>query len=138
MKKNKLWLTAPVLICLLAFAGMVQAQRADDKMRVGQISLLHKVTAKIQPLDLRLDTPVEVGDLTITMHDCISAPPEEPPETKVFLKVVETQADLDVVVFNGWMFASSPSIHALEHPVYDLWPKGCVTENGRTYIGPAR
>ena len=104
-------------------------------MRIGRFTLLHKVTAKIRPLELRLDEPVEIDDLRITMHDCLSTPPEEPPETKVFLTILENKNGEEKRLFNGWMFASSPGINALEHAVYDLWPKACVGADDMPFTG---
>ena len=98
-------------------------------------SLLQKVTAKVQKLELRMDEPMQIGDLNFTMRDCISAPPEEPPETKVFLQVDEFIKGREETLFRGWMFASSPGIHALEHPVYDIWPLACRTEDGYAFTG---
>ncbi len=104
-------------------------------MRIGRFTLLHKVTAKIRPLDLRLDEPVEIDDLRITMHDCVSTPPEEPPETKAFLTILEVKGEEESRLFNGWMFASSPGINALEHAVYDLWPTACVGTDDLPFTG---
>ena len=104
-------------------------------MRIGHFSLLQKVTAKVQKLELRMDEPMQIGDLNFTMRDCISAPPEEPPETKVFLQVDEFIKGREETLFRGWMFASSPGIHALEHPVYDIWPLACRTEDGFAFTG---
>ena len=104
-------------------------------MRIGHFSLLQKVTAKVQKLELRMDEPVQIGDLNFTMRDCISAPPEEPPETKVFLQIDEFIKGREETLFRGWMFASSPGIHALEHPVYDIWPLACRTEDGFAFTG---
>ena len=104
-------------------------------MRIGRFTLLHKVTAKIRPLELRLDEPVEIDDLRITMHDCRSTPPEEPPETKAFLTILEITNSEENRLFNGWMFASSPGINALEHAVYDLWPKACVGADDLPFTG---
>lgn len=108
---------------------------SERAMRIGQFSLLHKVTAKIRGLDLRLDETVEIDDLRVTMHDCLSTPPEEAPETKVFLSILEIKNGEEKPLFSGWMFASSPGISALEHPVYDLWPKACVDDEGMVFTG---
>lgn len=109
---------------------------ADEKpARMGRFSLLHKVTAKITEIELRAGEEATIGDLTLTMHDCLSAPPEEPPETRVFLQISEFKLGTDRQLFSGWMFASSPGINALEHPVFDLWPKSCETEDGLIYTG---
>lgn len=102
---------------------------------VGTFSLLHKVTAKVRQIELLSGQEYAIGDLSLTMHDCISAPPEEPPETKTFLQISEFEAGRDKRLFNGWMFASSPGINALEHAVYDLWPLACKTEDGLAFTG---
>jgi hypothetical protein len=65
---------------------------------------------------------------------CDRTPPTEPPESTVFLDIYEaregeTQTDL----FHGWMFASSPALNALEHPVYDVWALECML-GGKTII----
>jgi hypothetical protein len=107
----------------------------DKPMRIGTFSLLHKVTAKVTQINLPAGEEMSIGELTLLMQDCISAPPEEPPETRTFLQVSEFKLGTDRSLFKGWMFASSPSIHALEHPVYDLWPTACKTEDGLAYTG---
>ena len=102
---------------------------------IGRFSLLNKVTGKIETIFLRNGEPVVFRDMTVTMFDCLSNPPEEVPDTRSFLQIFETRDGADSALFSGWMFASSPSIHALDHPVYDLWPLGCTTETGDTYVG---
>jgi len=53
-------------------------------------------------------------------------PPEETPESAAFLEITELRSDSDPVsLFNGWMFASSPALSAVEHPVYDVWVIDC-------------
>jgi hypothetical protein len=104
-------------------------------MLVGSFSLLHKVTAKVQRIDLLSGQEYAIGDMSLTMHDCISAPPEEPPETKAYLQISEFKAGRDKPLFNGWMFASSPGLNAMEHPVFDIWPLACKTEDGMIFTG---
>ena len=63
---------------------------------------------------------------TITVQRCERTPPEEPPESTVFLEIFEIRPDKDPTpLFRGWMFASSPALSALEHPVYDVWVLEC-------------
>ena len=104
-------------------------------MLVGTFSLLHKVTAKVQQIQLLSGQEYAIGDMTLTMHDCLSTPPEEPPETKAFLQISEFKAGRDKPLFNGWMFASSPGINAMDHPVFDIWPLACKTEDGMVFTG---
>ena len=63
-----------------------EEEAALKPMLVGSFSLLHKVTAKVQKIDLLSGQEYAIGDMSLTMHDCVSTPPEEPPETKAFLK----------------------------------------------------
>lgn len=130
--------TAPLSIYEVPLLNVPQQEALDEgekPMRIGRFSLLHKVTAKITEIELRAGEEATIGELTLVMHDCISAPPEEPPETRTFLQVSEFKLGTDRQLFSGWMFASTPGIHALEHPVFDLWPTACTTEDGLAYTG---
>ena len=112
-----------------------EEEAALKPMLVGSFSLLHKVTAKVQKIELLSGQEYAIGDMSLTMHDCISTPPEEPPETKAFLEISEFKAGRDRALFTGWMFASSPGINAMEHPVFDIWPLACKTEDGMVFTG---
>ncbi len=88
---------------------------------------LDKVTARISTFDAPLGFPIRFGTLEITVRACHKTPPEEPPESAAFLEVAEVRPDeLTAPLFQGWMFASSPALSALEHPVYDVWVIDCM------------
>ena len=60
------------------------------------------------------------------MRACDKRPPEETPESASFLEIYEQrEGQSPVQIFAGWMFASSPGLNALEHPVYDVWVLDC-------------
>jgi len=87
---------------------------------------LDKVTARVSTFEAPLGVPVRFGALTITLRGCNRTPPEEPPESAAFLEIFESRAGEEPVsLFRGWMFASSPALSALEHPVYDVWVLEC-------------
>ena len=68
------------------------------------------------------------GALEITVRACDKRPPEEPPESAAYLEIVERKVNEEPkTVFSGWMFASSPAVSALEHPVYDIWVLDCMS-----------
>lgn len=91
---------------------------------------LDKATGRISTFDVRAGEPVRFGTLEITAQTCHSTPPEEPPETVAFLQIDNIPVSGEPSrVFSGWMFASSPAVSALEHPVYDVWVIACKTSS---------
>jgi hypothetical protein len=129
---------APLSILQVPVLDIPDDDEIDGDVRpmlVGTFSLLHKVTAKVQQIQLLSGQEYAIGDMSLTMHDCLSTPPEEPPETKAFLQISEFKAGRDRPLFNGWMFASSPGINAMDHPVFDIWPLACKTEDGMVFTG---
>ena len=89
---------------------------------------LDKVTARISTIDAPLNQAVHFGTLEIVPHACFKAPPEEEPESAAFLEIDDVKpGEPKVPLFTGWMFASSPALSALEHPVYDVWVLDCKT-----------
>ncbi len=88
---------------------------------------LDKVTATVTVFTAPLDTVVRFGTLDITVRACQKAPPTEPPEKVAFLEIDETNTNVGAArLYSGWMFASSPALAALEHPVYDVWVIDCM------------
>lgn len=86
---------------------------------------LNKITARVFTFKAPVGEVLTFQNLRIIPHFCQASPPEDPPETTVFLEIHEETKDKGVQkVFEGWMFASSPSTSALEHPIYDVWVKG--------------
>jgi hypothetical protein len=87
---------------------------------------LDKVTARVSTFEAPIGLPVRFGTLEIVAAACVKKPPEEPPETAAFLDIYEDRpGEARQKIFAGWMFASSPALDPLEHPVYDVWLKDC-------------
>jgi hypothetical protein len=92
---------------------------------------LNKTTARVSTIEAPIGSVARFGTLEITARDCEKKPPTETPESTAFLEIVDVRPDSpSVPVFTGWMFASSPAISALEHPVYDVWVIDCVQISG--------
>ncbi len=88
---------------------------------------LDKVTARVSTLEIPVGASVRFEALEIKVRTCRKPPPEDPPESAAFLEVVDYRPDGDVVMaFTGWMFASSPGVSAMDHPVYDVWVLDCL------------
>jgi hypothetical protein len=117
---------AHVLAAALFLSALLPAAaRAETAVLQG----LDKITARISTFKARVNEPARFGSLEITVRRCHKTPPEEPPESAAFLEIVDVRPDSpEVLLFSGWMFASSPAISALEHPVYDVWVVDCITD----------
>ena len=114
--------SAVFLALVLAFPTPAHSLPAS----VGHLQWLDKVTARISDFSLPVSESRRIGNLEVTLFHCDRTPPEEPPESTAFLQIVEHRPGEEPVLrFSGWMFASSPAIHSLEHPVYDIWLTGC-------------
>ena len=114
---------AGLAICLL----MLPMAASAEQRTVAILQGLDKVTARISEFPAELDVPVTFGTLEITAQACHKKPPEEPPESTAFLEIREKQRGEPVkLLFSGWMFASTPGLSALEHPVYDVWVLDCA------------
>ena len=140
-------LLALVLVSLFA---VIPAQAQDPTYKqysTAMLRALDKVTGRSTDFEMQVGAPKIFGSLRVDLRTCFQRPPEEPPESAAFLKVttasskqVETMAipraptpeELAVseaedaeVRFAGWMYASTPGLNALEHPVYDIWVIAC-------------
>ena len=137
MRRNRsanLGLAAAVAAAGSALAAAAAlAQRIDNAVAV--FAALDKVTAKISRLEVPLNQTATFGALKITPRVCYSRAPTEPPKTTSFVEVDETQLDgKEKRIFSGWMFADSPGLNAVEHPVFDVWLTDC-SQPQRT-VGP--
>jgi hypothetical protein len=111
------------LVCL--GADTASAQRIENGVAV--FAALDKVTARIQKLEVKLGDTVNFGALRITPRMCYTRAPTEPPKTTSFVQVDEVMLDgKQNRIFSGWMFAESPGLNAVEHPVFDVWLTDCT------------
>lgn len=93
---------------------------------VAVFAALDKVTARISKLEVPLNQTVEFGSLRLTPRVCNARPPTEQPKTTTFVEVDEVELEgARNRVFTGWMFAESPGLNAIEHPVFDIWLTEC-------------
>jgi hypothetical protein len=87
---------------------------------------LDKITGRTITFDVAINETVQFGALQVTPRACYSRPPTETPRTDAFVGVDEVTLQGEVRrIFTGWMFASSPGLHAVEHPIYDVWLSTC-------------
>jgi hypothetical protein len=87
---------------------------------------LDKITGRPSEITAPIGKPVTFATLTITARYCYSTPPSEPPETSAFVQIDDHRPDQPARrVFSGWMYASSPGLNGMQHPLYDVWVIAC-------------
>ncbi|HEY8071058.1 MAG TPA: DUF2155 domain-containing protein [Methylocystis sp.] len=141
-----------------AFASLAAFPAAADPIRhpTGVFAGLDKTTGRIINFDVAIDETVQFGTLQVTPRVCNTRPQTEAPQTTSFVEVDEQLAKPDQKrvqgvavktdakpeakrIFSGWMFAASPGLHGVEHPVYDVWLVDCKggKETVAQEVGPA-
>ena len=122
----------------LALALCALPASADKiKNPTAVFSGLDKITGRIVTFEVAIDETVQFGALQMTPRVCYTRPPTETPKTTGFLEVDEVTLDNKYRrIFTGWMFAASPGLHAIEHPIYDVWLTDC--KGGTDVIAEAR
>jgi hypothetical protein len=114
------------------FAAVPPALAADLVFDTAILQGMDKVTGRVMTIEAPVGSTVHFGTLEIVVRTCRKRPPEELPEAAAFLDTWEIKSgEAAVSLFRGWMFASSPALSALEHPVYDVWVLDCEDSGPR-------
>jgi len=115
------------LLTLLAGTSSFNAAYAERISNpVAEFSGLDKITGRITSFDVYINETVQFGALQVTPKVCYSRTENEAPRTDGFVEVDEITLDRKIRrIFTGWMFADSPGLNAVEHPIYDVWLKDC-------------
>jgi hypothetical protein len=100
------------------------AQKVTNKKAV--FSGLDKITGRIINFDVDIGETVQFGALRVKPDACYTRPATEATNTDAFVEVEEITLQGEVKkIFSGWMFAASPGLHGIEHPIYDIWLTEC-------------
>ena len=87
---------------------------------------LDKITGRITTFDVAINETVRFGALEVTPRACFTRPATETANTDGFIEVDELTLKGELRrIFTGWMFAASPGLNAVEHPIYDVWLTDC-------------
>ena len=109
----------------MVFFLLGQVTFASSNYETATVRLLDKITAKSILADIKLNESYHFGSLDIKIYKCWNAPLAQRPESKMLLEISETKNEDKKQIFFGWLFASSPSISSLEHPIYDITAIKC-------------
>ena len=100
------------------------AQKIVNKQTV--FAGLDKITGRIIKFDADIGETVQFGALRVKPQACYTRPSTEAANTDAFVEVDEITLQGEVKrIFSGWMFAASPGLHGVEHPIYDIWLTDC-------------
>jgi hypothetical protein len=125
------YLRATVFALAFSVLAGSSASAAPINNPVAEFTGLDKITGRTITFDVNIDETVQFGALQVTPRVCHTRPPTEPAQTTAFVEVDEiTLANKIQRLFTGWMFAASPGLHAIEHPVYDVWLIDCKLQMG--------
>lgn len=103
---------------------VVPTQKVPNPTAV--FSGLDKITGRITAFDAAIGETVQFGALRVRPRACYTRLPTEAPNTTGFVEVDEVTLQGEVKgLFRGWMFSSSPGLHGVEHPIYDVWLTDC-------------
>jgi len=100
------------------------AQKIINKK--ASFSGLDKITGRIINFDEDIGETVQFGALRVKTDACYTRPATEAANTDAFVEVDEITLQGEVKrIFSGWMYAASPGLHGVEHPIYDIWLTDC-------------
>ena len=124
-------LFSAIALILFAFNASAHA-RATEDYPVVKLRSLDKITARTVTFDVKVGSTVKFGDVFIKVQSCRKAPEIEKPESASFLQVWEIDKDNEANwIFSGWMFASSPGLSSMDHPIYDVWVLDCLRDDSQ-------
>ncbi len=111
-------------LTFLALAGPASAQQVADAPG-GDLRVLDKLTGVVTDMSLRRGETGRLGYLRVTLNAC-RYPADNPSGDAYAALDVYYQAEPEPA-FSGWMLASAPALHAMDHPRYDVWVLRCMT-----------
>jgi hypothetical protein len=113
-----------LVISMLMVMGPARADKIKHPVAV--FAGLDKITGRTIAFQAKTGEIVQFGTLQITQRACYTRPATEAPQTTTFVEVDEVDAANQLKrIFTGWMFAASPGLHGIEHPIYDIWLSDC-------------
>lgn len=106
-------------------------QAAMQDYPIVRMKSLDKITAQTETFEAKVGSTIQFGPLYIRVQACRKSDPIEKPESAAFIQVWEIPPETKKSewVFSGWMFASSPALSAMDHPVYDVWVLDCLDQD---------
>ncbi len=107
----------------MAAAAPASAQERISSAPVAVVRALDKVSGETKDLEVVRGEPRRYGRLSIVLGDCRYPTADPASEAYAWLEIRDPA--MTEPAFSGWMLASSPALHAMDHPRYDIWVLRC-------------
>ena len=119
------------IILLISQFSFFNAFSKEEQLneQYAELNILDKVSSKTTSIIIKIGDEFIFQNLLINVLKCQNSKFDDDPEVTAYMQVKDLKAKNNdkVFVFNGWTFASSPSIRPFDHPVYDIWLKKCYS-----------
>ena len=132
-KKNINLGKVKIIICIIFFSQLFFFKTFSQEVQLNEeyadLYILDKVSSKTSSVNIKVGEELIFQNLKINVLKCQNSKFDDDPEVTAYMQVKDLKSanKNKVFVFNGWTFASSPSIRPFDHPVYDIWLKKCYS-----------
>ena len=132
-KKNIILGKVKIIIYVIFFSQLffLKTFSQEDKLNeeYAELNILDKVSSKTSSVNIKVGNEFIFQNLKINVLKCQNSKFDDDPEVTAYMQVkdLKSTSKNKVFVFNGWTFASTPSIRPFDHPVYDIWLKKCYS-----------
>ena len=122
-----------IIICIIFFSQLFffKTFSQEDQLNeeYAELNILDKVSSKTSSVNIKVGEEFIFQNLQINVLKCQNSKFDDDPEVTAYMQVKDLKSTNKnkVFVFNGWTFASSPSIRPFDHPIYDIWLKKCYS-----------
>ena len=132
LKKNTTLGKVHKIIFILFIFKFLSLNAYSEKINIinekyAELNVLDKVSSKTSSITVNIGEELIFQNLLINVLKCQNSKFDDSPEITAYMQVTDLKSTNNnkVYIFNGWTFASSPSIRPFDHPVYDIWLKRC-------------
>ncbi len=124
----KFFVSSAIVLSVFGFCDAAVAARISNPIAI--FAGLDKITGITTTFEAKVGEEQRYGGLIVKADACYTSPVTEEPKTTSFVEVEAIEVDdKRTKIFSGWMFAESPGLNAVEHPVYDVWLTSCRDPN---------
>ena len=118
-----------ILFIFQLFSLSVYSDDVQTNKKYAELNILDKVSSKTSSIKIKIGEELIFQNLSINVLKCQNSKFDDDPEITAYMQVRDLKSTNNnkVYIFNGWTFASSPSIKPFDHPVYDIWLKRCYS-----------